>query len=287
MTPRHRPVHTLFQITDPHLVAEGLLRDRLDTAGALTRALAAVEESGVAPAALVFTGDLTDAGEPAAYRRLRELVEPVAARVGAPAVYVVGNHDRRAALRQHLLDGSRPAGSGTDEPYDHVVRVGGLRIVVLDTSVPGQAHGDLDPDQLAWLAAELTEPAPDGTVLALHHPPLPSPSPISSALALVDPGPLAAVLAHSDVRIVLAGHTHVVSAGALAGIPVWTGGATAYASDPLPPAGTARGSATATVSRIDLFADSLIVTAVPLDTEPLFALTAAQLDAMVAGLEQR
>ncbi|MGH3613251.1 MAG: hypothetical protein ACRDRK_11790 [Pseudonocardia sp.] len=31
----------------------------------------------------------------------------------------------------------------------------------------------------------------------------------------------------TDVRVVLAGHTHVVSAGTVAGIPVWTGGALA------------------------------------------------------------
>jgi hypothetical protein len=44
----------------------------------------------------------------------------------------------------------------------------------LDTSVPGYHHGEISGRQLDWLADELATPAPDGTILALHHPPIPS-----------------------------------------------------------------------------------------------------------------
>ena len=43
----------------------------------------------------MFTGDLADKAEPAAYARLRELVEPVAEAIGAEVVWVMGNHDER------------------------------------------------------------------------------------------------------------------------------------------------------------------------------------------------
>jgi 3',5'-cyclic-AMP phosphodiesterase len=272
--------HTLVHLTDLHLLPAGqLLRDRLDTFDVLARTLAAIEQSGLRPAALLFTGDLTEAGEPGAYQRLRALVEPVAARTGAAALYVMGNHDSRAELREHLLGEDRD-----DRPYDYTVRLDGLRVVVLDTTVPGYSHGELTRDQLDWLAAELAEPAPDGTVLALHHPPLPTPSRIAAAIDLRDRKELAAVLSGTDVRIVLAGHTHVVSAGALAGIPVWTGGTTAFASGAFAAGGGESQLLSPTANRLDLFDDSLIVTTVAIDAEHVATLTPAQVDDVVATI---
>lgn len=66
--------------------------------------LAAVEASGVRPSAVLVTGDLTDTGDPHAYVRLRAAVEPVAARMGASLLWVIGNHDDRGAMRRELLD---------------------------------------------------------------------------------------------------------------------------------------------------------------------------------------
>ena len=85
------PTHTLVQITDPHLVPEGaLLRGRVDAGAGFARTLAVVEESGVRPDALVFTGDLVDAGDEASYRRFRAMVDPVAERLGTEVVVVAG-----------------------------------------------------------------------------------------------------------------------------------------------------------------------------------------------------
>lgn len=273
------PTRTLVQITDPHLVPEGaLLRGRVDAGAGFARTLAVVEGSGVRPDALVFTGDLVDAGDEASYRRFRSMVDPVARRLGAEVVVVAGNHDRRAALREHVL-GVDPS----DEPLDRVHRLGGLRIVVLDSTVPGAPHGELAPAQLERLAAELADPAPDGTVLALHHPPLPNALPLTAAIGLrdADRAALGAVLAGSDVRLVLAGHTHVVSAGALAGVPVWTGGATSYGSDALAPGRGERVLLAPSASRIDLFPDALIVTSVPVGATAAATFTEEQVQAML------
>ena len=118
---------------------------------------------------LVFTGDLADKAEPAAYARLRELVEPVAADLGAQVVWVMGNHDERAPFARSLF------GSDDDGSQDRAYDVAGLRVLALDTSVPGYHHGDLTDDQLGWLADHLATPAPHGTLLAMHHPPIPVP----------------------------------------------------------------------------------------------------------------
>jgi 3',5'-cyclic-AMP phosphodiesterase len=53
---------------------------------------------------IVFNGDLADNCEAETYRKLRVVVEPFAAQLNARLVWVMGNHDTRAALRRFLLD---------------------------------------------------------------------------------------------------------------------------------------------------------------------------------------
>src|SRR5918998_863289 len=273
------PTATLVQLTDLHIVADGEEPPGgVDTAAVLADALRAVEDASIRPAALVLTGDLTEHGRPAQYRRLRSIVEPVAARLGAPLVYAAGNHDDRAALRAHLLDVPP-----SDEPLDHTVRVGDLRIVVLDSTIPGHGHGELRPEQLDRLRAALSEPAPAGTVLALHHPPLPSAAPLAASIPLLRRDDLAAVIAGTDVRLVLAGHTHVVSAGTLGGVPVWTGGPLATVLDPFAPGAALRGLATPSVSRIDLFPDDLITTSVPIGARRMSDVPATTMEPAIAA----
>jgi Icc protein len=275
----HSPTHTLVQLTDLHIVEDGEeLPGGVDTAAVLAEALDAIEESALGPTALVLTGDLTEHGRPAQYRRLRAIVEPVAARLGAPVVYAAGNHDDRAALREHLVD--RPP---SDEPLDHTVRVGDLRIIALDSTVPGQGHGELTPEQLERLRGELAEPAPAGTVLAMHHPPLPSAAPLAASIPLLRRGDLAAAVAGTDVRLVLAGHTHVVSSGTLAGVPVWTGGPLATTLDPFAPGAALRGLAVPSVSRIDLFPDTLITTSVPIGARRTSDVPATTMEPAIAA----
>ena len=222
---RHTPARrVLVHLSDTHLLRGGeRLGGRFDVVARLGSTLAAVERTGIRPDVLVFTGDLTDLGEPDAYRLLREAVEPVAERLGAPIVWVAGNHDERPALRAGLLD-AEP----TQEPVTGVWDLGGLRLVALDSTVPGWHHGDIDDAQLEWLRGVLAEPAPLGTIVALHHPPLPSHVPLFDILELRHQDELAAVLAGTDVRAILAGHLHYSTSGTFAGIPVSVASATCY-----------------------------------------------------------
>lgn len=214
----------LLHLSDTHLLAGNPpLAGRIDTAANLARTLEAVEDVGVRPDAIVFTGDLTDLGEPDAYRALRAAVEPIAEHLDAPIVWVAGNHDERPALRAGLLDADP-----TEEPVTGVWDLGGLRLIALDTSVPGWHHGNLDEGQLTWLRDVLAEPAPLGTLLAMHHPPLPSHVPLFDILELRDQGRLAAAITGTDVRGILAGHLHYSTSGTFAGIPVSVAAATCY-----------------------------------------------------------
>ncbi|SIR67716.1 phosphodiesterase [Microbacterium sp. RURRCA19A] len=225
---QHAPARrVILHLSDTHLLAgDRLLGGRYDAGAHLRRTLTAAEATGVRPDAVVFTGDLTDLGEPDAYRALRAEVEPWAERLGAPVVWVAGNHDERPALRAGLLDADP-----TEEPVTGVWDLDGLRLIALDSTVPGWHHGDLDAAQLEWLRAELAEPAPLGTILALHHPPLPTHIPFFDILELRDQSGLAAAIAGSDVRAILAGHLHYSTSGTFAGVPVSVSAASCYTMD--------------------------------------------------------
>lgn len=227
----------IVHLSDTHLLAQGRpLGGRYDTVRGLREALAAVERTGIHPDAIVFTGDLTDLGEPEAYAALRAAVEPWAARLEAPIIWVAGNHDERPALRQGLL-----GGEATDQPITGVWDLAGLRVIAVDSSVPGWHHGDLDAGQLQWLREVLSEPAPLGTILALHHPPLPSHIPFFDILELRHQEELAEILRGSDVRAILAGHLHYSTSGTFAGIPVSVASATCYTMNLQRPAAEVNG----------------------------------------------
>jgi 3',5'-cyclic-AMP phosphodiesterase len=264
---QHPPAtRTIVHISDTHLLAgDAALGGRYDTARGLRRTLAAVEATGVHPDAIVFTGDLTDLGEPEAYRALRAAVEPVAERLGAPVIWVAGNHDERPQLRAALLDA--PA---SEEPVTGVWDLGGLRLIALDSTVPGWHHGDLDRAQLAWLAEELAVPAPLGTILALHHPPLPSHIPFFDILELRDQPGLARVIAGTDVRAVLAGHLHYSTSGMFAGVPVSVAAATCYTMDLARPAAEVNGmDAAQSFQLVHVYDDTITAAVVPVvDAEP-------------------
>lgn len=257
---------TVIHLTDTHIRAAGEhVLGIVDTRANLIQVLDRLRVAGQRIHAIVLSGDLTDNGAPAAYRRLREIVEPAAAELRARVVYVMGNHDERTAFGEELL-GRAPGTVDPTQPHHSVTEVEGLRIIALDTTIPGRHDGRLEPDQLHWLAAQLRRPAPMGTLLALHHPPMPSPLAAAEALKLEGAQRLADVIAGTDVRMIVSGHYHLTGAAALAGIPVWIGPALAYRIDTLPPAGRLRAVTGFGYSRIDVLGSTFVATAVEATT---------------------
>ncbi|WP_242609438.1 phosphodiesterase [Agromyces ramosus] len=233
-----RPDHFLLHISDTHLLAGGgRLYDRVASEEHLRTLFEEFEASGARPEAIVFTGDLADRGEPDAYDRIRRIVDPVADRLGAQVIWVMGNHDDRPAFRRGLL--GDPVGGF--RPVDRVDDVNGLRVITLDSTVPGHHHGEVAPVQLDWLAEELAIPAPHGTILAMHHPPVPSVLDLAVSVELRDQAGLAEVIEGSDIRSIIAGHLHYSSTATFAGVPVSVASASCYTQDLNVPVGGTRG----------------------------------------------
>lgn len=263
LTEHPRPSHTFVHISDTHLPGERspLYGSGADADANLAEMLGRLVTSGLRPDALLFTGDLTDRGDAAAYKRLRELVTPAAAALGCEVVWAAGNHDDRRAMRAEL----GLAGAG-DEPIVEVRWFGGMRVIVVDSTVPGAHWGEVPSSQLDRLEGELSTAAPQGTLLLIHHPPLPTVLDLAVTVELRDQDALAAVLRGSDVRGILSGHVHHPSFGTFAGIPVAVASSSAYGQDLAQPVGATRGQDAAQgYNLVHVYADTIVHSAVSLE----------------------
>ncbi|UKA69003.1 phosphodiesterase (plasmid) [Arthrobacter sp. FW306-05-C] len=276
--PQHAaPDHFILHISDTHFVADNdLLHGSVDSDENLRQLFRDFVKAQVKPEAMVFTGDLADTGRPDAYVRLRKIVEPVAEEFGAKIIWVMGNHDERAAFRAGLLDSD--AGQ---ESVDMVHDVNGLRIIALDSTVPGLHHGEISDEQLEWLSEVLATPAPHGTLIALHHPPVPSPLEIMAMVELREQSRLEKVIQGTDVRGILAGHLHYSTFSTFAGVPVSVASATCYTQDLNVPRDTMRGQNGAQAfNLVHVYQDRLLNSVVPIgEFSSVYTVSAGQMAA--------
>jgi 3',5'-cyclic-AMP phosphodiesterase len=262
------PIHTIAHVSDTHyLGGRRPLYGAVDTDAHFARALEQLERSGRRPEAVVITGDLADLGEPDAYHRLKDQLEPVAHRMGSEIVWVMGNHDEREPYSS-ILFGERPSTA----PQDRIHDINGLRIISLDSTVPGYHHGAFTDEQLDWLSEVLAIPAAHGTLLALHHPPIPSPVGIMGIIELQDQQRFADVVRGTDVRAILGGHLHYSTSGSFAGIPVSVAAATCYTIDTSAPRDELLGvDGGQSINLVDVYVDQTVHSIVPVGDAPQVA----------------
>ena len=213
-----RPGFSFVHLTDPHLIAGGGWHDpadgwTYDTNASLRRVIDAINGLERRPAFAVVSGDLvspdlqdttrawrSEEYEPS-YRLLRRLLLALP----CPVHLTLGNHDDRTAFHRVFEDG-KPDDRAWYYAFDHQ----SWRFVVLETLLPGSSAGRLDPEQLAWLRADLAAHRDRPTLVFLHHPPWPVGLDWIDAIRLENGEELeAAIRAEPAVRWIVSGHVHV------------------------------------------------------------------------------
>jgi Icc protein len=213
----------LAQLSDLHL---GAAWEGVDPQPRLERVIEAVRTLPNPVDAVVVSGDLTDDASEQSYDLARQLL----GRFDVPVHVLPGNHDNRTRLRQAF----ELPGTGED-PVDYATDVGELRLVVLDSNVPGQDAGAFGREQLSWLDEELSGQDERLTILVMHHSPLPTGIREWDEINLVasEREALAAVVGrHPQVRAIAAGHLHRTAASTLAGRPVLSAPSTYFQGRP-------------------------------------------------------
>ncbi len=156
----------IAQITDTHIKAQGKLAYKtVDTAENLVRCVRHLVNLERRPDVVLMTGDLTDFGRPEEYQLLRKLIAPL----DMPVYAIPGNHDERENFRKAFNDHSYLPRSGD---LSYVVEDFPLRMVGIDTTIPGKPGGEMSPDRLTWLEHQLSADPDTPTLIFMHHPPI-------------------------------------------------------------------------------------------------------------------
>jgi 3',5'-cyclic AMP phosphodiesterase CpdA len=195
----------LVQLTDLHVRPLGLAAIRNSETNMLTeRALRAVRALVIKPDAIVISGDLTNNGLAAEYAVLADMLGRI---ISLPVYVIPGNHDNREALRSSL--GHLPGVTSDPHFIQYTVDDMDVRLVMLDTVIPGSAAGELCEKRLAWLDATLAAEPHKPTMVVMHHPPFTCGIRHMDQIALQNPADFVSVIAkHAQVKRIICGHHH-------------------------------------------------------------------------------
>ncbi len=208
----------IAQLTDTHVIDPDVRNNLLvDNNGRFRHAIAAIRREDPAPDLLLITGDLTDNGQPEEFAQLIELLAPIS----IPVLAVPGNHDSREGIRAALPHLAWADADHASWAFDHDE----LRIIGLDSTVPGLPGADVDAARAAWLRETIVD-APGRCVLAMHHPPFITGIDWMDRAGFQGLDRLTQVLTDHPVERILCGHHHRPIHSTIAGIPAMVGPST-------------------------------------------------------------
>jgi 3',5'-cyclic AMP phosphodiesterase CpdA len=195
----------IAQLTDLHVRPHGMLANRVvETNVMLERALKHVAALDPLPDAVIMSGDLADKGLLAEYQVLADLIHR---HLSMPVYVIPGNHDLRETMREGLYDFPGIA----DDPkfIQYTVDDFPVRLVMLDSIVPGAGHGELCAARLDFLDRALAAAPRKPTLVVLHHPPITCGIGFMDEINLRNADAFAAIIAkHPQIERVLCGHHH-------------------------------------------------------------------------------
>lgn len=194
----------IAQISDLHIREPGQLAyGRINTAPFLEKTVAALNALRQMPDAVVITGDLTDFGRATEYDHLRRLLTPLR----LPVYLMPGNHDDRQGLRAAFPD---HAYLGEGDFIQYTADIGAVRLVALDTCIPGESGGALCARRLDWLAKVLQESRDRPVIVAMHHPPFRTLIGHMDDIGLLEGAEALEriVQGHDNVERIICGHLH-------------------------------------------------------------------------------
>lgn len=198
----------IAQLTDLHVRPRGQPANRVaETNMFVERAFRAVAAFTPRPDVILLTGDLTECGLATEYSQLVQLMRRCLPPV--PVFVIPGNHDRREQMRESLAH--LPNVTADPVYVQYAVEDFPVRLVMLDTVVPGSGHGELRPEQLQWLDQTLAQVPNKPTMIAMHHPPFVCGIAHMDRIRLRDSAAFVEIVArHPQVERIVCGHHHRV-----------------------------------------------------------------------------
>lgn len=204
----------LIWMTDPHFNAEGDVLGH-DPRARLRAAIEHVNTHHSEAEICLISGDMVEDPLAENYGALRSELDALS----MPYMPMMGNHDRRALLRDHL---PLPADTMADFVQYSIATPHGS-LLCLDTNKEGTAAGEFCATRMDWLQTTLQKAGNAPVFLFMHHPPMDLGLPILDPDKMQDGAAfLDLISAYPSVKHLFIGHVHRPITGTIRGIPFAT-----------------------------------------------------------------
>ncbi len=157
----------IAQISDCHIAGFGKKAYVIaPTAENLARCIDHINQNIPSVDLVLVTGDITYSGALDEAERAALLFD----RLQCPFYVVPGNHDLRTTLWS--VFGGRACPEMNDGFFNYVIEGREIRLVAMDSTVPGEPGGEICMQRSKWLDERLAENSEQPTLLFMHHPPV-------------------------------------------------------------------------------------------------------------------
>jgi len=197
----------IAHISDLHIAGWGKKAYGIaPTAESLACCVDHINQLKPAPDLVLVTGDIT-------YSALLEEVERAAsllAELWCPFYVIPGNHDDRSTLWSVFGGQACPA---MDQGFiNYVIEGYPLRLIGIDSTVPGEPGGEICKIRAAWLDERLAEASEQPTIIFIHHPPVKCGVLETDEDGFVGADRLGDVVEkYSNIERILCGHIHLTT----------------------------------------------------------------------------
>jgi Icc protein len=188
----------IIQITDFHLLADpARTMMGINTEHSFLAVLDLVRVNHADVDLFLLTGDLVQDPTPATYHRLRGWLDILP----NPCYCLPGNHDESALIQNDLVGGNIV--------FQSQILLDGWQIICLNSTIPNDAGGRLEAEQMALLEAKLSEQPDRHAIVCFHHSPLPTGAAWLDTMKLENATELFALCQRfPQIRAVVFGHIH-------------------------------------------------------------------------------
>lgn len=157
----------IAQLSDTHITEPGKnAYGIVPTAENLACCVDHINQLDPQPDLVLITGDITATGLPQEAEHAASLL----AKLHYPYYIIPGNHDDRTALWS--VFGGHACPSRVGDFFNYVIDGYNIRLLALDSTMPGAPGGEICEDRADWLDQRLAEAREQPTIIFMHHPPL-------------------------------------------------------------------------------------------------------------------
>ena len=157
----------IAQISDSHIAGPGKMTFGIaPMAENLALCISHINHLDPTPDLVLVTGDIANDGLLEETERAASILE----KLRIPYYVIPGNHDDRSHL--WTVFGGKACPQRFEGFINYVIEGHDLRLIAIDSTVPGAPRGEICEARAAWLEARLSEKKDQPAIIFMHHPPV-------------------------------------------------------------------------------------------------------------------